>query len=122
MVGTQTTLLAALYKRSTDGTNSAPLPMNTTTIRVVHNGGWGLHLHIGFTVQHARHDEVTSRWVIFRALLGQSSPSQWHRQKPRCANFARVKHGLETEQRLSQTHSCPQSLFGVNWHGPLCFE
>ena len=31
MVGTQLTLLAALYKKSTDGTISAPLPMNRHT-------------------------------------------------------------------------------------------
>ena len=37
MVGTQSTLLAALYKRSTDGTISAPLPMNTTAAATTHS-------------------------------------------------------------------------------------
>ena len=42
---------------------------NNCPVRAMHDGGWGLHLHIGFIAQHARHDEVTSRWVVFRALV-----------------------------------------------------
>ena len=52
-----------------------PLPINTTTVRAMHDGGRGLHLHIVFIVQHARHDEVIRVGSSSEHQLpGRSSP------------------------------------------------